>query len=160
MAYTDVISLTEAKAHLGVDDTSRDTEITRMIETCLSIVEEETNRLVQRVDKEYLYDEKGCVRVYDFPINTTTFADTVTRTRKTLYSIFNDTSSKGILNALTPKPITSMFQFTFFLLFPSACPQQEHNSVMFLQTRTKPSEHLCYGTFLQVHPANPLRHQW
>ncbi len=142
MAYTDVISLTEAKAHLGVDDTSRDTEITRMIETCLSIVEEETNRLVQRVDKEYLYDEKGCVRVYDFPINTTTFADTVTRTRKTLYSIFNDTDSDnegitlsvGYITATdVPKKIIDLALIYLWQLFHNGEIKETYESKKILQ---------------------------
>lgn len=92
MAYTDVISLANAKDYLGVDDTSRDTEITRMIESALKYLEKRTNVLMDARDKTYnLID--GCVRVYDSPINTLD-ADldaTVTRENKGLYSIYSDT---------------------------------------------------------------------
>lgn len=92
MAYTDVISLANAKIYLGVDDTSRDTEITRMINGALTYLERVTNIIVDARDKTYFFDN-SCVRVYDYPINTSTFASTVTKVDKGLYSVFTDTDS-------------------------------------------------------------------
>ena len=92
MAYTDTISLASAKDYLGVDDTSRDTEITRMIKSALQYLEKRTNVLMDVRDKTYnLID--GCVRVYDSPINTldVNLDATVTRENKGLYSIYKDT---------------------------------------------------------------------
>lgn len=92
MAYTDVISLAKAKDYLGVNDTSRDTEITRMIESALKYLEKRTNVLMDARNKVYnLID--GCVSVYDAPINTldSNLSATVTRTNKGLYSIYKDT---------------------------------------------------------------------
>jgi hypothetical protein len=71
MAYTDVISLASAKDYLGVDDTSRDSEITRIINASLSYLEQYTNNILFERDKVYLYRNK-CVRVFDHPINTAT----------------------------------------------------------------------------------------
>lgn len=94
MSYLDVISLENAKSFLGVDDTSRDTEITQMINAALSLIERETNYIMEAVDKAYLLRD-GCVRVYDYPINTDDgdLDETVTRTNKSLYSIYSDSST-------------------------------------------------------------------
>lgn len=91
MAYTDVISLEDAKDYLGIDDTSRDTEITRMITSALKYLEKRTNIIMGVKDKEYILTN-GCVRVYDYPINTldSSLDSTVTRKKKSLYSIYSD----------------------------------------------------------------------
>lgn len=93
MAYTDIISLSDAKTYLGVNGTSRDNEITQMINAALSYIERKTNYIMVVQDKEYLLRD-GCVRVYDYPINTNDgdLDDTVTRTRKALYSVYTDSS--------------------------------------------------------------------
>jgi hypothetical protein len=69
MSYIAVLPLVTAKAHLSIDDTSRDAEITRMIASSLSWVEQATNHIVYARDKQYIV-KYGMVRVYDFPINT------------------------------------------------------------------------------------------
>ena len=69
MAYLTVIPLADAKTYLGVDDTSRDAEITRMIEAALALLEKRTNHIMVVGNKDYFYED-GCVRVYDYPINT------------------------------------------------------------------------------------------
>jgi hypothetical protein len=69
MAYIEVISLEDAKAYLGVDDTARDAEIERMIDSALSYVEEHSSHVMFERDKTYYY-RNGKVSVYDFPINT------------------------------------------------------------------------------------------
>lgn len=96
MSYTSVITLSNAKEYLGVDDTSRDNLITRMITSALSHLEKRTNVHVQVKEKTYYYED-GCVRVYDYPINTTT-PDDVTRTTKELYSIYetSDTTVESL----------------------------------------------------------------
>jgi hypothetical protein len=94
MAYTDIISLANAKTYLGVDGSDRDTEITQMINAALSYIERNTNYVMSAQNKTYLLDD-GEVRVYDYPINTldADLDDTVTRTQKPLYSIYKDTST-------------------------------------------------------------------
>ena len=92
MAYTDVISLSEAKDYLGVDDTSRDAEITRIITSALKYIEKRTNVLVDERNKVYdLID--GVVKVYDAPINTldVNLSATVSRIKRPLYSIYVET---------------------------------------------------------------------
>lgn len=98
MAYTDVITLEQAKTYLGWDDTSRDAEITIMIEAALQLVESETNHLVvQQPTKSYLLYE-GCKRVYDYPINTldADLPSSVTRTQKEGYSIYEDIDNETL----------------------------------------------------------------
>ena len=92
MAYTDVISLSEAKDYLGVDDTSRDAEITRIITSALKYIEKRTNIIMQPIDKDY-YLVDSVVRVYDAPINTldSSLTSTVSRIKRPLYSIYVDT---------------------------------------------------------------------
>lgn len=94
MAYLSVIPLANAKTYLGVDDTSRDTEITRMIEAALSLIEKRTNYIMVIGIKDYFY-ENGCAWVYDYPINASTIPDSVTVTEKQLYSIYEDSNSSN-----------------------------------------------------------------
>lgn len=96
MAYTDVISLVEAKSYLGVDDTSRDTEITRMIGSALSYLEKRTNIIMYARDKVYTL-RNGCVRVYDYPINTLdeNLASTVTKTVGQMYDTYSDSNTEN-----------------------------------------------------------------
>ena len=91
MAYPYVITLEDAKDYLGIDDTSRDDEITRMLTSALKYLEKRTNIIFEPVDKEYILSN-GCVRVYDYPINTldVDLPETVKRTKKGLYSIYTD----------------------------------------------------------------------
>jgi hypothetical protein len=94
MAYTDVISIESAKTYLGVDDTSRDDEICRMIGASLSLLERKTNIISNPLEKTYIL-KNGCVRVYDYPINTldSELESTVKRTDMGMYSIFQDNNS-------------------------------------------------------------------
>ena len=89
MAYTDIISVEDAKDYLGVDDTSRDAEIARLIKSALKYLEKRTNIIMQEVVKIYPIVD-GCVRVYDSPIITASFPSSTTRTKKSLYSLFED----------------------------------------------------------------------
>ena len=96
MAYLDVITLADAKLYLRVDDTltEDDAQITRMINAALSYVEKYTNVIVFARDKEYR-TTSGCVRVYDYPINSEVTADLVVE-NKTLYTNYQ----LGITNDL------------------------------------------------------------
>ena len=98
MAYLDIISLDDAKTYLGVDDSSRDDEITQMIKAALSFIERKTNHIMDAADKDYILRD-GCARVYDYPINTldADLDDSVTRTNKATYSIYEDTSTAKII---------------------------------------------------------------
>ena len=91
MAYTDVITLADAKLYLRIDDTltDDDAQITRMISSALSYVEKWTNVLVYARNKDYLIVD-GIIRVYDYPINSVVSPDEadMTITRKTLYTIY------------------------------------------------------------------------
>lgn len=122
MRYNSVITTAEAKQHLGVDDDSRDAEIERMVRTCLSKVESETNVHVIDKDKVYYYDN-GCVVVYDYPINSTT-STTHEVTVKTLHSVYTDTETETItLNigysdpAQVPEGLKDMALILLYQLF-------------------------------------------
>jgi len=72
MAYTDIISLSDAKDYLGIDDTSRDTEITRMIGAALRYIEEHTGHIMEDQSKTYRLSGRDSIRIYDYPINSVT----------------------------------------------------------------------------------------
>jgi len=88
MAYTDVISLSEAKNYLRVDDTltEDDNAIIRMINASLRYVENYTDVLVYARDVDYLVKE-GVLKLYQAPLNTDldTLTD-YTYERKSLYT--------------------------------------------------------------------------
>lgn len=85
MAYIDVIPLEIVKDYLGIDDTARDTEITRMITSACLYIEKYTNIILVEQEKTYI-DSNGCIRVYDYPINTISDVSTVKATY-TLYEV-------------------------------------------------------------------------
>jgi len=103
MSYIDVIPLTEAKIYLRIDDTltEDDAQITRMINGALSYIERWTNVMVFAREKTYKM-VNGCVRVYDYPINS--YTDPVeadlTIEEKTLYNNigYGNTTSNLTLN--------------------------------------------------------------
>lgn len=123
MDYLDAISLADAKTYLGVDDTSRDTEITRMIKSAITFIEKRTNHILVEQTKTYIF-RKGCVRVYDYPIVSTTNT-TSTNTVHNGYSIYLDSTADDIdfvlgYDALTDVPSElveacyMMLKFFFF----------------------------------------------
>lgn len=89
MPYTDIISLEDAKDYLGVDDTSRDTEISRMIKSALYFMEKKTQHYLLPIDKVYNY-KNNCARVYDYPINTSITEDVEVCSG---YSIYTESDS-------------------------------------------------------------------
>lgn len=92
MSYLSVISLSDAKTYLGVDDTARDAEISRIIKSALSYIEKRTNIILDAKDKLYYYDTTDCAYVFDYPINSTTNT-TATVEVKQSYSIYTETDS-------------------------------------------------------------------
>jgi hypothetical protein len=98
MAYIDVITLADAKLYLRVDDTltEDDAQITRMINAALSYVENYTNHIVFARDKEYRLID-GCVRVYDYPINSEVTADLISE-NKTLYTNYTLGSTNDLIS--------------------------------------------------------------
>ena len=95
MSYIDVITLETAKTYLGIDDTARDSEITRMINSACSYIEKYTNLILSDKDQTYYFDDNNCVRVYDFPINSLTSPLNAVRTRRGSYSFYS-TSTPSI----------------------------------------------------------------
>ena len=95
MAYIDIIPLADAKVYLRIDDTltEDDNQITRMINVALSYVERYTNHMLFARDKQYRLIN-GCVRIYDFPINSEVTADLVVEdmTLHKNYSLGSDNS--------------------------------------------------------------------
>ena len=114
MSYLDVITLNEAKIHLGVDDTSRDSEITRMIVSSLQQVENDTNVHVIAKDLTY-YPHQGVVVVYDFPINTVVEG----KKERPNYAIYENVTDSLLLNVGYQDPIDvppSIKELAFILL--------------------------------------------
>lgn len=116
MAYTDVLTLTEAKIYLRIDDTQNETdaEIRSLINAAFRYIEKHTNSIVSnQTEKEYVV-KNGCVRVYDHPINsvvkglddegsdvTLTYKTNYYKQDKTLYTLFTGIDSsveKLVLN--------------------------------------------------------------
>lgn len=99
MSYLTVITLDQAKLHLRIDDDTFDSEITRMIKSALSICEQETKHILYARDKDYFTSSNGCLRVFDYPINSVVDPVDTTGTQRQLwtdYSIAED--SKITLN--------------------------------------------------------------
>lgn len=112
MAYIDVITLEDAKTYLGIDDTARDAEVTRMINSACSYMEKYTNLILVDKERTYYFDDSNCVRVYDFPINSVTSPADAVRTRRGTYSFYSTSTSTAtelVLNVgyTTPSDVPS-----------------------------------------------------
>ena len=95
MAYTDIISVADAKNYLRIDDTlsNDDQLIAVIINTAFQYIEKYTNVICVATDKTYVYDDNNMVRVYDAPINTETLPDHTEEYFYELYSIFEVSNS-------------------------------------------------------------------
>lgn len=93
MAYTDIISLSEAKIYLRIDDTltEDDNGIIRMINAAFQYIEKYTNVIVDARDIVYDID-CGKARIYDYPINTdlSTLTDYTVQKKSLYYSVLKD----------------------------------------------------------------------
>ena len=89
MAFIDVVTLTEAKSYLRVDDgfTADDSLITLLIDAAGDKIEKYTNHLLYSREKTYLFYD-GCVRVYDYPINSQVSTDEVESEVLSLYTLY------------------------------------------------------------------------
>jgi len=98
MAYTDIISLADAKNYLRIDDgfTSDDSQITGMINASLRYVEKFTNHILFQRSKDYLLIN-GCAKVYDFPINSITSPSDTEQTKSFTYSNFRASQNEETL---------------------------------------------------------------
>ena len=101
MAYLDIIPLADAKIYLRIDDTltEDDAQITRMIKSALSYVENETRHILYARNKDYRLID-GCVRIYDYPFNsyvTPDEADYSEVENKTLHTNYTYGSSNGLI---------------------------------------------------------------
>ena len=113
MAYTDIITLADAKTYLRIDDTlsDDDAQITRMIKASLSQIERATNYVFFPREKSYVVENLS-VNVYDFPINSLTSPTTATSVEKSVYTTYTTivaTDLKVILNVgyTTPSDVPS-----------------------------------------------------
>ena len=89
MAYTDIISVDDAKIYLRIDDTLTEDDqfITRTINAAFTWIEKRTNVIVDAKDKTYDIIN-SYARIYDYPINTDLSTETdYTFTKKGLYYI-------------------------------------------------------------------------
>jgi hypothetical protein len=98
MAYTDVITLSDAKIYLRIDDTlSEDnTQITRMINASLSYIERYTNVYVFARLKTFVVVD-NCIRVYDSPINSLIDPIDAESVIKTLYTTYTTGLDEDVL---------------------------------------------------------------
>ena len=89
MAYTDIITLADAKTYLRIDDTlsDDDAQITRMIKASLSQIERATNYVFFPRERSYIVENLS-VNVYDFPINSLVSPSTATSVEKSIYTTY------------------------------------------------------------------------
>ena len=95
MSYLTIISLEDAKTYLAIDDTARDTEITRMIKGALSYIERFTNHIFFARNRTYIADD-GCVNVYDYPINSVVSVFDYSSTIKALHTSYDISENSSI----------------------------------------------------------------
>jgi len=98
MAYINVITLSDAKIYLRIDDTltEDDPQITKMINAALKYVEKYTNILVFARLKDYVVVD-NCIRVYDYPINSLINPVDSDATIKTLYTTYVTETDEDVL---------------------------------------------------------------
>ena len=98
MAYLDIISLTDAKTYLRIDDTltEDDNQIIRMIKGALSYIEQYTNVILFARDKNYIVQD-SFVKVYDYPINSEVSTYTVKEV-KSLHTNYTTDETTFTLN--------------------------------------------------------------
>jgi len=93
----DIITLSEAKVYLRIDDTltEDDGQLLRMITSSLSYVEKYTNVYLRPTTKDYFLNN-GSALVYEFPINSDSVG--FERKEKQQYSIITSDLEKVSLN--------------------------------------------------------------
>jgi len=98
MAYINVITLSDAKIYLRIDDTlsEDDTQITRMINAALSYIERYTNVYVFAREKDFVV-VNNCIRIYAAPINDLVSPIDAISDIKTLYTTYTTDLSEDVL---------------------------------------------------------------
>ena len=93
----DIITLSEAKVYLRIDDTltEDDAQIQRMVNSAFSYIEKYTNVYLRPTNKDYFFSN-GLTLVYDYPINTVSLD--FERQEKKQYSILTSSLDKVTLN--------------------------------------------------------------
>jgi len=134
MAYTDVISLAEAKQFLRVDDgyTADDTLITMIIKLAGEQIERHTNHLLYARAKTYKFFD-GCKRVYDYPINSITSpaeAD-MTITEYSLYTLYESSEEDLVLNVgyADPADVPAMLKVKMLEIVDSLYPGNDDSAI-------------------------------
>lgn len=98
MAYTDVISLTEAKNYLRIEHSDEDGEITAMIGAACAYVEKRCGHLFYSRNKTYPLVGRDSIRVFDFPITAIVKGFDKSGNDVALTNDVNITVQKGCLN--------------------------------------------------------------
>lgn len=98
MAYIDVITLSDAKIYLRIDDTlsEDDTQITRMINASLGYIERYTNVYVFARDKTFVI-VNNCIRIYAAPVNDLVSPIDAESVIKTLYTTYTTDLDEDVL---------------------------------------------------------------
>lgn len=129
-SYLDIISLSDAKTYLRIDDTMNadDTQIEGMIQGALQWVESYTNHIFVEREKEYFSntDTKWCgqyiFNVYDFPIESVVSpvsSDDYTEKRfdtKTKYTTRDETITLNLGYASVSDIPSAMIQAAYTIL--------------------------------------------
>lgn len=93
--YTDLVTLASTKEYLRIDTdiTDLNDEITQLINSACSMIENYTQVYLAPKDMDYFFDYSGCTRVYAWPINTIDGEASYTRVQRQLYSVFSSSDS-------------------------------------------------------------------
>jgi hypothetical protein len=93
--YIDLVSLSEAKLFLRVDDdiTETDSEITILINSACNLVENYTQHYLKPQTKTFQFNERGLIRMYAHPVNSIVETSGFSVSNQQLYSIYSRTIS-------------------------------------------------------------------
>lgn len=100
MAYTNVLSLADAKNYLRVDIVEDDADITLMINAACSHIERFTGHIFYSRNIDYILIN-GCARVYDYPITAVVTPTTVDDYQKVGYTFYQNTNVTDEVLTLT-----------------------------------------------------------
>lgn len=100
MSYLNVVSLSDAKVYLRIDDTLNETdaEITVMINASCRYVENITNHILYARNKVY-YVNSTCFRLHDYPVNEIIEPTPIEIIERGLSTIYNFNSTIKTLTA-------------------------------------------------------------
>ena len=92
--YIDWVTLAEAKTYLRLDtQTETDLEITVMINAACELVQNYTQYYFKPQTKEYIFNYKGVIRVYAYPIVSITEIEGFTKDVQQLYTTYYQTDT-------------------------------------------------------------------